>query len=889
MRVLPLLLALVLAGAVSTGLPLQDETTMEDQCEAEWRAFWSDYGRHYDTPEARTELLEVLAPLIERYRDRAPKCEGLMRRHEAYLLVVDRHFREVIKRTDEFLQRVGERTSPSVRAQLRLQRGYTFEEIGEELAAAQEYLAGAALAHQVPADIGGRALLRASMINRDLGDYDMAQQYLDEGLALLTDSLKAKPRLREDLGRALITQCFQIDSQLALTSDPEERRELVEGLAATSERAVDLLAESKEQWSLGYRAQGMAFYALAAAYVGHYEEARRRIAPAAALAELAGITHPRALPEIWLAQSRIAELGGDHEAAREAALQLRGVARQHAMSEYEAIAYERIGVIAEAEGHWAEAEAAYSRAIDYRETVRERLGLQDWNTRAFATMQAPYRGLIRTRLAEGDVEGALQTLDQTQARYLRDLSRHLAVRSRLSPQQRTAADSVVHELEDVRLAILNEELNGAERAARMQRASELQEDLESLTGAHLPPAPQLDLPRLQQVLAAQHRTLIAYLLDDQASTAFIVRPDTVLAVPLDVTPSDVRDQLRALGSPWREGAPSDPAFAIGPLYHLYETVFAPLEPWLEEAEALTVIPDGILGAVPFSMLLTEPSETYEDASYLIRRLPITTELASSLVGRDAEPTQGSAELDLVAYGRSQFDGATPSPYEKSLADLPYVDRELRRLSRWIKQSRVVLGEDATEARFKRDLPTAQVVHVATHAEAHPTLPLYSRIYLSDDPEEDDDGILYLYEIQNQSLPAELVVLSGCSTARGVSHAGEGIIGLQYAVRAAGAHASLATLWPIDDSSIVDLMDHFYKGLSEGLPKDEALRRAQLAYLDSHHGLQASPFFWASPILSGTPSPVPIQSGWSLRWVIALLVGGLGAGLAWHLYIRRPHA
>jgi hypothetical protein len=81
------------------------------------------------------------------------------------------------------------------------------------------------------------------------------------------------------------------------------------------------------------------------------------------------------------------------------------------------------------------------------------------------------------------------------------------------------------------------------------------------------------------------------------------------------------------------------------------------------------------------------------------------------------------------------------------------------------------------------------------------------------------------------------------------------------------------------------MDSFYTGLRDGLTRDAALQRAQVAYLDTHEGLAASPFYWAAPILSGETSPLPLQGPNPLRSPLAMvLFAMLGvavlAGVAW---------
>ena len=107
--------------------------------------------------------------------------------------------------------------------------------------------------------------------------------------------------------------------------------------------------------------------------------------------------------------------------------------------------------------------------------------------------------------------------------------------------------------------------------------------------------------------------------------------------------------------------------------------------------------------------------------------------------------------------------------------------------------------------------------------------------------------------------------------------------LQYAFRAMGARSTVATLWPAADQPSVDLMRSFYQNLQDGQPKDVALRRARLAFLESNPK-QASPFFWAATTLYGSPAPLPFEAPslvpfWAW-WVLGLAGGGLLLLLFW---------
>ena len=889
----------VIAGLFLLQPDPQTRQEREAQCEQERRAFAVPYAARNEGQDIRNHLLTLVRPIIERHEGKAPVCVGRLRVHEAYLLMFNGRYRELIEGIDGFMERYGSEIRPESYILLRHNTAYARMRIGETVAGAQDYFAAATVADRAQASSGVKALVEAAATARKLGDLDASQSYLTEAKQIIRDSLSADSTLKLDFGFTMVSQSLLTDRRLTLTADSAARAQLIAALEESTQQAIQsftteegtgaeprrLTIKGKEA---GLLSLAQSLYGLAAAYAGRHAEAARRVEPALEAAREAGVFLPSAPADAWLVRSRVAQLRGDLLEAREAALEARREARAIPDEEVEVEALERLGLIAEQGKAWDEAARWYRDAIGLREAVRERMRLQDWSALIFATAQTPYRGLVRTQLATGNVSGAFQTLDQTRARYLQDLRAHNEVRSRLSPSERRQADSLVDELEAARLRLLHEDLRASARASLTESTSRLQEDLETLTGLRTEADESLDLDQLQETLGEREQTLISYFLDDQASHVFVVRPDTLVAIPLELTPAEVRDGLRRIGAPWQNQGTVDAAFALEPLHQLYKRVVAPVEPWLAERGAIVIIPDNTLAALPFAMLTTERAESFEHAPYLLRTHSITTELAASLI-LDTEDTS-TPPLDLAAYGRSEFSEA-PSPLDgsPSFADLPYVGRELSRIASHVGKSQVRVGEEATETHFKQALTTAKIVHVASHAEAHPTLPLYSRILLYDGLGGDEDGVLHLYEIQDRALPADLVVLSGCSTARGANREGEGIVGLQYAVRAAGARASLATLWPVDDQSIVELMDTFYEGLEQGLSKDRALQNAQLAYLDEHEGLKASPFYWAAPTLSGDPSPIPLRARRNLWGPLALAVALLGVGLAWWLRTRPDHA
>jgi CHAT domain-containing protein len=131
----------------------------------------------------------------------------------------------------------------------------------------------------------------------------------------------------------------------------------------------------------------------------------------------------------------------------------------------------------------------------------------------------------------------------------------------------------------------------------------------------------------------------------------------------------------------------------------------------------------------------------------------------------------------------------------------------------------------------------------------------------------DDGILTADEIASLPLGgAQLVVLSACETGLGESAGGEGLLGIQRAFQVAGARATIATLWKINDEATRAIMEEFYRNyLERHLPPLEALREAQRWALKhpelANRGVappddaevppkRLPPQFWAAFTLSG---------------------------------------
>lgn len=167
-------------------------------------------------------------------------------------------------------------------------------------------------------------------------------------------------------------------------------------------------------------------------------------------------------------------------------------------------------------------------------------------------------------------------------------------------------------------------------------------------------------------------------------------------------------------------------------------------------------------------------------------------------------------------------------------------------------SRVFIGAEASEARLKSEAANAGILHFATHGILNDAAPMYSHLALAAG-DKTEDGLLEAWELLQMNLNANLAVLSACETARGKIGAGEGVIGLSWALFVAGVPSTLVSQWKVESSSTRDLMVGFHRHLKgavnkPGAPKSEALRQSVLSLLKkpaTNH-----PFYWAGFVLVG---------------------------------------
>lgn len=398
----------------------------------------------------------------------------------------------------------------------------------------------------------------------------------------------------------------------------------------------------------------------------------------------------------------------------------------------------------------------------------------------------------------------------------------------------------------------------------------------------------IGLAETQQLLPKDGTTLIEYFSGDSAIYVCAINHDAVLLERVPVTDIDNRirkflDYFDASSVYRRSDRFEYPAEA----YALYAAILKPVEQMFAEDGQLIIVPDGKLGHLPFEALIwREPTESergnFAAFPYLLHRYAVSYANSATLIQYNEESPEKGTDLRLMAFAPGFDNGEFGAQFSSGglragLSELKFAPREVERISRYVEGD-VYTGEAASEGVFKDNGKQYGILHFATHGIVEDENPLYSRIAFSspkDSTVSGEDGMLHTYELFNMNLNAELAVLSACNTGKGKVHRGEGIMSLARGFMYAGCPSIVVSLWAVNDESASEIMEHFYRHLSDGQTKDVALQKARQDYLSTASGRAAHPYYWAAHVLIGDRDSFIEKSGGGIwLWLILAFVAGL---------------
>lgn len=528
-----------------------------------------------------------------------------------------------------------------------------------------------------------------------------------------------------------------------------------------------------------------------------------------------------------------------------------------------------------------EAEKDLIRSIDTVEQMRYRVGGGELaRQRFFEDKVLPYMAMVELAYSRNRPVDALTYGELAKARTLLDVLRNgrIPINKAMSPEERETERIANAELTALNAQIYDERQRpkpNLERIAELEPRREkarlaYETFLTSLYVKH----PELKVQRgeASPITAAEAAALIPdpstaiveFVVADDKSYLIVLtsdRPKTAQPLKITIYPIDITaDKMNERVDEFRRMLAERNLSYQDTARQLYDLLLKPAEAQLRGKKTLCVVPDRALWELPFQALQPRTgSHLIED--FTLFYAPSLSVLREITKQRDSRRSS-RVDQTLLAFGNPQLSGGPGdtlrgADFEK-FGPLPEAEEEVKTLEQiyGAVNSRVFIGPEAREKVVKTEAAKYEVLHFATHGLLDNRNPMFSFLTLAQkagDPNE--DGLLEAREILNMDLHAKLAVLSACQTARGRVGAGEGVIGMSWALFVAGVPTTVASQWKVDSASTTSLMIDFHRRLTKKQTnarsketKAEALRQASLGLLRSER--YRHPFYWAGFVMIG---------------------------------------
>jgi CHAT domain-containing protein len=345
---------------------------------------------------------------------------------------------------------------------------------------------------------------------------------------------------------------------------------------------------------------------------------------------------------------------------------------------------------------------------------------------------------------------------------------------------------------------------GAERELDAAEAR-LAEVAPALSGRRpLPVTPPLD--RIQSWLAPGALLLHFYAYDDELIGIAVTR-DTARPVRLAAPTPQLTAAVRRF-----HGAVSDRTSSAARRTErgqpLADLLLEPFAAELGDVERVIVVPHGNLAMLPFGVLPFGGDVLA--ASHQVSYLP-----AASLLDprRDDDATTFDMAAPTLVVGNPAYGR------ERGMPALPGAEVEAVTVARLRKQE-ALRGPAADRAAVLGGLPTARIVHLATHGLLIEGAPYSAELALA------GADSLTIPDLAGVGAAVDLAVLSACDSGRGRATSAGDVVGLTRAFLSAGVRQLVTSLWPVDDRLACLTMVGFHRELLGGRPPAAALSAAQ---------------------------------------------------------------
>ncbi|MEO7522600.1 MAG: CHAT domain-containing tetratricopeptide repeat protein, partial [Ferruginibacter sp.] len=356
------------------------------------------------------------------------------------------------------------------------------------------------------------------------------------------------------------------------------------------------------------------------------------------------------------------------------------------------------------------------------------------------------------------------------------------------------------------------------------------------------------LNALQKHLLKNNENFVHYFINDTMAFMLGITPSGTRLVKLSGDKFNSNQLISFLSLCSAEPNSTDQFNSYATLsYKLYTLLFQPLK--IAKGRVI-ICPDNFL--IPFEALSADATGT----NFLIKDYIFSYVFSARFLMQKYNSYKANG--DFIGFAPVSFKA-----YD-SIVDLKQSGDALMASAKHYTHTGIFINKKATRQSFISSMGGYSVVNIFSHANADTTEnePI---LYMH-------DSVIHLSELQMIRNPAtQLVVLSACKTNVGKNAKGEGIFSLARGFAISGIPSVAATLWKADELTIYTISEKFHELLSQGIPKDEALQKAKLHFMNNGSSEKPFPYYWANLVLLGNEEPLRLSESHLAWWIAGLIL------------------
>ncbi len=285
---------------------------------------------------------------------------------------------------------------------------------------------------------------------------------------------------------------------------------------------------------------------------------------------------------------------------------------------------------------------------------------------------------------------------------------------------------------------------------------------------------------------------------------------------------------------------------------------------------LIIVPDDVLHYMVFDALPTQNANVnnWSKLNYLGNSYSVSYGFSLQ--------TLGSNNAAINDY---DYVGFAPSFEQNASVQSLQFGEEVLSLGSSKFGGKSFLASDATYTNLRNAGLKSSILQLYTHGVSSDSSYNASYIYLQDKK-------MYVDEIMSLPLQTDLCLLTACDVGLGKEFKGEGVTGVSWAFRAAGAQNVVQSLWKLNEQASAEILKWYYNHLANGETSIKALTFAKRSYLENAETSERlkHPYYWAGMNHYGTGTLVSAKRSTWYWW----LFGVVGFGLLIFIYKKnRP--